>query len=539
MKKLSFSTFLFWFLLLLFSFSGGAYIYYCTAIGPWAFSDSAIYVVSSINWSEGAGLGYQSISGAFIPLQHYPPGYSILLGLGNLLFDSPITSARWIDITSFTLLIFFGSLLIWKSTRSRLFALCYAFVILFSYYLVIQFTGVMSEPAAILCGSVSLLLLGFHVRNDKKWVLAVAGFLAACAVLIRYQQFGVPITGAVFLFFFSKQSWKKRFSDTLIYGLFAAIPVLIWFITSYLGQHSLGAREFELQGSFLQITQQYISNVFNAVKYWFPYRSNLLPHMDASLVRVLLLALFAVIAVIGIVKGLRNEAKPFCNSPQVQLVLISTLFIAIEILFLWLALFISSPPPAINSRMLSSLIPMLIVMVFGIEAIFINTSKKPTIASFIMLFSSFLFFIDFYPQIREHAILMHGYGEGLTSIPYSKSELIVRLESLPEDRPIISNSPASVIFYTYREPFQTFSVDNDPWLSKTIQFGDQNSNAQTAFREDCGALVIFDPVIVNKIDLDAGLHFPSSAYQMTDGLTLLFEDSLGKIFVYPGCEIFY
>src|SRR5512133_2431376 len=163
-KKGFFVVVIFWACLVLLSLAGGYLVYYNTNLGPWAFSDSTVYIAAGINWINGGGMGFPQADGDFARLTHFPPGYPVLIGLTSLVTASPLDAARWINIVCFTLLIFFGGWLLWRITASRLFAILFSVLILTSPFLLTPFSGAMSESSAILTGTLALLLLAFYAQ---------------------------------------------------------------------------------------------------------------------------------------------------------------------------------------------------------------------------------------------------------------------------------------------------------------------------------------------------------------------------------------
>jgi hypothetical protein len=156
-----------------------------------------------------------------------------------------------------------------------------------------------------------------------------------------------------------------------------------------------------------------------------------------------------------------------------------------------------------------------------------------------MIMTCLLFVLVFRPQVKNYMVTMHGYGEGYTSLTFTGSPFVAQLQTLAKEHTVVTNSPALVQFFTLKEPYRTFESVNDPYIVSTGMYGDQDSPAQQAFRKGCGALVVFDPHIAERFDLQSELYYPDEAYHVTDGLLLIYEDQLGLIYVYPGCEEFF
>lgn len=535
-KRIKFSVVLFWTFLVLVSLAGGYLVYYATNIGPWAFSDSTVYITAGINWVKGGGMGFPQANGDFARLTHYPPGYPVLIGMTSLLAASPVDAARWINIISFALLIFLGGWLIWRITNSRLFPILYGSMILFSPFLLTPFSGVMSESSAILTGTLALLLLVLYTKTDRLAYLVLAGILSAAAVFIRYQQAAVIITGCLFLLFASQKSWLPRIKHLALYAILSAGSFGAWLLADFLSAETNGVRTIGLRGDPGLIMQEFLAHTYDAVKFWFPWRSNLIPGVDAGLVRYMLIGLFTALLVLALTRFIKKRDGTFGAAPLARLVLISAAYIIVDLVFLWVAMLVSSPSPDINNRMLSPILPILFILILGLEYLVVWVFHHRLWTKVIMVMTCLLFILVFRPQQKYYLETMNGYGEGYTSLTFTGSPFVAQLQDLANEHTIITNSPALVLFFTLKEPYRTFENVNDPYIVSTVIFGDQDSTAQQAFREGCGALVIVDPNTADRFDNQSKLYFPAEAYQVTDELVVIYEDPLGLIYIYPGCE---
>lgn len=534
-KRFFQSSALFWISLTLLSLAGGYVIFYGTAVGPWAFSDSTTYIAAGINWIKGNGMGFVQANGLFAPLMHFPPGYPVLIGLTSLLIPDPITAIRWINIFCFILLIFLGGLLLYKITQSKLLPLLYGILLIFSPFLIMSFSGAMSEAPAILTGTLAILLLVRYQQTDQKGHLLAAGLLAAAAVFIRYQQAAILLTGGIFLFFISRQNWKTRLKETIQYALFSAGPFMLWLATQAIFSSNNEPRELGLRGNIGEISQTFLANTYNTVKYWFPWRTGLFPAVEAPTVRVILVALFVLLLALGAWRWRKSGKQINLTSPVLQLLLVCALYVASDLFFLWAAMLIASPPPDVDNRMLSPLLPILFILLLDA----INLASKPFSRRWpfavSMLVVTLLFCITFARQERKYLVNMHYGGEGFTSITFKNSPLVEQIRKITLQRKIITNSPALVQFFTLKEPYRTFEEPKDPAIFLTDRYGNADTAQQKVFREECAALVIFDPDLAYRYNPESALYFPPDAYDVTNGLDEIFSDKLGKIYLYPGC----
>ncbi len=534
-KQFKISIVLFWVFLVLISLAGGYLIYYNTNLGPWAFSDSSVYVAAGINWINGGGVGFTQPNGDFARLTHYPPGYPVLIGLTSLVTASPVEAARWIDIVCFALLIFLGGWLIWRITSSRLFPLLYGLIILYSPFLLNSFSGVMSEASAILTGTLALLLLVLFTKTERLLHLVLAGLLSAAAVFIRYQQVSVLVSGCIFLLLFLKSPWIARLKSLVVYAVVSAAPFAAWLLVESL-VYGRGARTVTLMGDPGTIASKLFLNIYNSAKYWFPYRSGLLPGVDATVVRMLLVIGFLALIMYGFLQSRQNRNSLADYSASRKLVLISAIYLVIYLLFLLAASLFTSPPPAISKRMLSPMLPFLFILILGLEYIATRIFRNRWWGIAVMCFTFVLFSLTFGPQVKRVSILMHGYGEGYTSSRLKDTPFISQIQKLSDEKRIITNSVSITLFYTQKEAYRSFEGLADPAIQTTKRYGDVDTPAQLAFREECAALVIFDPSNFERMDRESARNFPVEVYGVTEGLVEVFTDPLGRIYLYPGCE---
>lgn len=536
LKRFLQGTVLFWVALTLLALAGGYVLFYSTAVAPWAFSDSTVYIAAGINWIKGNGMGFVQADGLFAPLMHFPPGYPVLIGLTSLLIPDPITAIRWLNIFCFVLLIFLGGLLLYKITQSKLLPLLYGILLIFSPFLIMPFSGAMSEAPSILTGTLAILLLVRYRQTDRKGHLFAAGLLAAAALFIRYQQAAILLTGGIFLFFLSRQNWKTRLKETFQYALFSAGPFVLWLAIQAIFSSSNEPRELGLRGSIGEISQTFLVNTYNTVKYWFPWRTGLFPAVEASTVRIILVALFILLLAFGAWRWRKSGKQINLTSPILQLLLVCALYVAADLFFLWAAMLIASPPPDVDNRMLSPLLPILFILLLSSIDLAGKPFDRKWPFAMAMVAVTLLFCITFARQERKYLVNMHYGGEGFTSVTFKNSPLVDQIRKITLQRKIITNSPALVQFFTLKEPYRTFEEPKDPAIVLTDRYGNADTAQQKVFREECAALVIFDPDLAYRYNPESALYFPSDARSVTNGLDEIFSDKLGRIYLYPGCQ---
>ena len=111
---------------------------------------------------------------------------------------------------------------------------------------------------------------------------------------------------------------------------------------------------------------------------------------------------------------------------------------------------------------------------------------------------------------------------------------LLKFKKSHDNKQIITNSVSLVLFYTQKEPYRSFDGLDDPAIHTTKRYGDLDTQAQTVFREECGALVIFDPSRFERMDRESVLSFPPEVYGVTEGLVEILRRFVGKDLLVPG-----
>ncbi|MRS05671.1 hypothetical protein EG832_21015, partial [bacterium] len=344
-------------LLVLISLGAGWYIADCTSYAPWGFSDSTAYLSAARNFAEGKGLGTFSPDGGFSPLLIFAPFYSILLSLFSFLKFDLIVTVRFLDIALFCILIATSGWLFYMITRSFLGALCMSLMITTTPVLGSIFTSIMSEPLAIALGIPGFLLLIYALRqNSTRW-LVVSAIFAALALLTRYAFAAFPAAGVLCILLLSNKTFAKRISDTLKYGLISFGPMLIWISLQVFSNNTVGARTYSMDFSIAEKLTQFVSQLVAVLKYWLPYRTDMIPGLPADVFRPVLLLLFAVIILLGFFFGIKKYLAP--EHQITGLLSIGFAFlIATYLMVLFTTYLVSTETISIDDRMLSPIIPI-------------------------------------------------------------------------------------------------------------------------------------------------------------------------------------
>lgn len=215
--------------LVLASLGAAAWFWWATAkSGIGIRTDSVAYIWAAQNLVKGLGLGRLNGAGILKPMTHWPPFYSILLAGVQLLGTDAFLSARWVGTVLFGMMIFLCGLTIYRLTGSFGFALGGAVVLLASPSLWLSSLFAMTEPLYVTLTLAASLALDQYVRGNKRGWLLAAGLGIALAFLTRYVGIALTAAAGLALLSYSKWTWRRRISHSLILGLIACLPMAIW-----------------------------------------------------------------------------------------------------------------------------------------------------------------------------------------------------------------------------------------------------------------------------------------------------------------------
>lgn len=480
-------------LLAIISVSAGCYIAECTKYAPWGFSDSTAYLSAARNFAAGKGLGLINPDGGFSPLLIFAPLYSIILGLFAFFKADLITVARLMDIAFFATLIASCGWLFYLITHSFWSSLLIALIIFTTPLLGVSFTSIMSEPLAMVLGLPGFFLLIYALRQNSSKALIFSAILAGLALLTRYAFAAFPAAGVLCILLLSNKTFTKRISDTLKFGLISFGPMLAWIVFQLMSNNTVGARTYSMDFSFSDKLSQFISQVFSVIKYWLPYRSNMIPGLTADVFRPVLLLLFAVIILLGLYFGVK---KYF--SPEHQITGLLSIgyvfFIAVYILVLFVTYLISTETISIDDRMLSPLLPIFYALILAC-ALSIGQRIHPRISfPFIPVAVAIFFLIYNFQPFKAYPIEIGGYPNGYSSPVWKENPILTGEINLPVNRPLITNAPDILLFYTNRSAF-TLSMDSD----SNLYISGDNSLEDLLHRQ-CAVMVLFDPVNTQRFE---------------------------------------
>lgn len=441
--------------LILLGAAGTALILYTTAVGPWAYSDSAAYVVTAKNIHAGRGIVLQNPGGNYSLMPLHAPLFPLAVSIPMIFGVGAVQSSRWINAILFGLTISLAGWSTYRYTRSYWLSTGAAGLFLASYEPIKAFSGAMSEGLFIFLGFFSLYCISEGLSSESKqdyWCLA-AGILAGLAILARYLGLSILPAGAIAIILSERYAFKVRLKKISLFLGPALLISALWFIPVFLESGSFGGR---LLGSLTDVAHKakhYLISMSDVYTSWLPFfnRGN---HIIAPVWKQALAA-FIIIAVTAVTLILLNRKKLEINHNRKltwALVLIS--FSLCYILLHAATYILAVTQPDVNGRLLLPLYFSLILLgavLFSMIGQLVKTSWLPNLVFIAIAVFSMWYFQG---KIRSYLFDMHNYGMGYTSKRWIGEPIFSQIMNLDSSTRLYSNDSGLVLFYTGRFPYQ-------------------------------------------------------------------------------------
>ena len=503
---------------ILVSFLGGYLIYRATQWGPWAFSDSAAYLSAARNIQAGKGAIILNSNGSVTPVTEFPPLFPYILSLLTPTEGDFILTARWLDIILFSISIFTVGILSFSAFNNPITSLFSSIILAVSPLMVDTFSGFMSEPLFIALLLILVFLLFEFIKFQKSAILIPVFIISSLLPLIRYAGILFVICVSSFLVLFRKNFSQKLCKLIPLYILVCLTPIGVWFLNQFNNLNKIGGKRFSLNITLVKSVFQSILQEFKVIGGWFPYAGVYSSEIKNQLFIISFSFLFIFAITIGLMVNFKNKVEK--NSKSLYLFQISLMLLIAYILFIGFTHSVTIPKIDIIDRMMAPIYPFMVLIFFSSFELLSEGKWLKFIKGgllIIVLLTIRFFWISTFKAVE----MLHADGNGFTSRQYQQSEFLSKLDSLPADQPMISNSAAFVLFYTNRFPLQVDQFHNR-------LYGSGNAYGEKSFREKNAALIILYPEFRNYY----GEKSDQLLQSLTAGLQVNFRDEIGGVYYY-------
>jgi uncharacterized membrane protein len=510
---------------------------YATAGGPGVGSDATIYLLSAQSLLDGQGLGWMEPTG-FHRLDYYPPFYPISVAFSTLLFVDLIAAARWLNILLFAGLAAFLGAWFYLVSRKPLLSGLLSGVLAVSPVLIGVAVWAMSEPVFLLTGFAGLGLLAAYIRRPHPLYLILAALLTGLSFLSRYLGIAFILTGALVVLLApadrSTSGWK-RVGSSLAFGALAVLPMAIWLALDFFLSGTIGGRAS-------MPADQYLPRFFGTfralepiVLFW------LLPESIANrlpvVLRMLLFLLpWAALAGLGLwirSRYLRSKDEHATGlSGLAHLALLMGLFILVYLPVLAALQAVIYPPVALDLRMLSPVHVAVIVLAFALVAMAesLLAPRRRWVSIIIVVAACGVFGVY---ALRGGLVAReyHRTGIGYSASSWQQSPLIEVVRALPADVPLITNDKAAILLLVGRPAYEIAEIYQDIPAAVFTGYGSGSDPAQRIFREQGGALVLFDASLKQDFGI-YGDRIDARLSALTAGLYRFYRGEDGAIYFF-------
>jgi hypothetical protein len=220
--------------------AGGVIIYLAASrVGPGVSNDAAMVLSVAENVTKGNGL----IDFRGDVLTQFPPIYSLLLALGNLLFGQDVVVVGWIiNILVFSAIIWFSGFTFYDTISDEpILAYIGSFVIFSSTSLIKISSNIASDPLFMLLVIFILMSLCSYLSTMQDRYLLLAGILIVLGCFQRYAGLSLaPVGGLVVVYKYRNNIWSAVRSSFL-FVVPTAFPIFLW---GYLHNYPINASVF-------------------------------------------------------------------------------------------------------------------------------------------------------------------------------------------------------------------------------------------------------------------------------------------------------
>jgi hypothetical protein len=514
-----------------------------THLGTGVGGDATTYIYSARDLITGKGLGLIGPRGEFRLLPYFPPFFPLALaGLGLLGFDLTL-AAQWLNIALLGGLVWLSGALIYRVTHAGFLSLLLALLLAVSPILIPVYSWAMSEPLCIFLGFLGLMwTLDYLKTVEKRAALVLGGLAAGLSFLTRYSAVAFLAAGLLGILVLSRETWRKRIKDGLLYAVIGALPMLVWLSIDLAQTTTVSSRSIEGAGRMLQQFLGAWGYLRDTILNWLLPNSWLTSPPYPRLLNGIVLIVFVAGMAAWFALATRTAARrlPEKGRADERLLLgwLLVFFIVIYLAVVVVVYAVTFPTIDINSRMLSPVYVAFLWLIADLVCLSgdlwpLRNRLRPALLALLALGAIWF-------GARSERIVAQNYalGLGYNSLEWRSSATIQAVKALPSGALIVTNEQTAVLYLTGRASYpmmEPFQADTGAPFTTYGNGNLENDPAERAFRQDQAALVLFNS-INDQLQPYYGARTAEKVASLTKGLYTSFQGKDGAIYYYaaPG-----
>lgn len=483
--------------------------------GIGVYYDSVFYLSAADNLLKGNGMVRLGGDGSLIPLNHYPPLYSLVLALLSWITHQSTTQVAWgLTIVCFAVLIFLTGFCIFSLTHSRLAGIIGSLLILTSPIVVDLHLMAMTEPFFLIFTLASLWLIFKVIRKPSLKGILWAALLTSAAYLTRYVGIVVVAAGFLAMLVFLDLPFWKRVKLAVPYGILSVLLNLAWSVRNLIKTGSATNRLF----NFHKFGAEKLSEMNRAMCEWFlPGR---LPASLRTILTILVILAAVAISIWLVGKNWKDRQSGTAETDTILFAVLLSLFYVLYKISVVFSLVFFDASTRLNNRILCPI--YFTVLIQLVLLVWILVHDRPAILRCVAVAAAVLlmgmYAVD---EARLLADYTHN-GIGFTGRVWQRSELIQILKKQPISGAVYSNE-AFGLYYLLDRPTYSIPQTRDPVTTESLPGTSAAiQQMQNNIRRTDGDLVIFTPY-------DTGGVYPELD-DLIQGLSLSLTAADGEVY---------
>lgn len=407
--------------------------------------DSVYYLAAARNLLDGRGLSrFADAEGRYEPIVNWPPLYPLVLAAVGATGLDVLVAARWLSAALLGGTAFLVGLMVRRLCGGAWLAIVAALLTAVAIDMVKVHAMAWSEPPCIFFGLLGLLLIDRHIERPRRGLLVAGALSLACAFLARYAGLAYAAAGGLALLTLARKRFAARLADLLVFVVAAGVPMAAALVRNMVEASSATGRAFSLSPASVH---ERVHDALDTVTIW------LFPEVVPWVVRLVLVGLVVgggIAWYVRLRRRARAEGRVRPETPVSSLPVVLSMFVVLYLALVFAYAFLIFHLTLLDYRTLSSVFPPVVVLAFWLAGRGVRSARRARLAGVAyglvcaMLSAVYL----------ARAVLLVGdlrrAGLGYGRAEWVRSDVMQHVRELAADRPIYSNAPDAVYYFTER-----------------------------------------------------------------------------------------